>query len=364
MPQAALRYVEENQAPETLHQDQLEADMDSIHVLPLSIVPLKTPSLRRARLIKNVRLESVVELFSDIGGASGQLDPTMLADTFDWPRAGLHPDERTIIALSELHSFDVYSLRLQLRKLGIQITDSSQLRLSHKKSAELMQYMNEFTLPLLRQIYDSSDKAATDMDGLVKKFTVPDRQEALQNLKVIADRLAIGLHEVPRFLEEYADIYMSISYGKEILRTLVPKIAVLQDDMDEIKENYELRNDARLMQSIDFIRKSIQDLTESVAGRFETFDKSSKKMWEEISPESFKRVKRLVRSHHASIGAVLCGLSVKLNGWQDNMAKGRGLIRRADFLRSDMLHGMEKITTLDRDLVQQQEGPAWESFTV
>ena len=36
--------------------EQHESDMDSMHILPLNIIPLETPSLKRARLIKNIGL--------------------------------------------------------------------------------------------------------------------------------------------------------------------------------------------------------------------------------------------------------------------------------------------------------------------
>ena len=73
----------------------------------------------------------------------------------------------------------------------------------------------------------------------------------------------------------------------------------------------------------------------------------------------------MIRSHHVSVGAILCGLSVKMNGWHHNLAAGRGLVRRADFIRSDMMQGMEKINGIE-DIVQkqQQQAPTWESFTV
>ena len=37
-----------------------DSDMDSMFVLPLSIIPLQTPALQSANLIKNVRLRSAV----------------------------------------------------------------------------------------------------------------------------------------------------------------------------------------------------------------------------------------------------------------------------------------------------------------
>ena len=57
-------------------------DRDSIEVLPLSIVPLKINGLRKARIVKNSRLEGVVELFSERESGSGQIRPHDLPKVF------------------------------------------------------------------------------------------------------------------------------------------------------------------------------------------------------------------------------------------------------------------------------------------
>ena len=49
--------------------------IDSLHTLPLEIMPVKTPGLKKALLIKNARLESVIELFNDSSAGSGQAWP-------------------------------------------------------------------------------------------------------------------------------------------------------------------------------------------------------------------------------------------------------------------------------------------------
>tara|TARA_Y100000588_G_scaffold189159_1_gene203083 strand:- start:28 stop:465 length:438 start_codon:yes stop_codon:yes gene_type:complete len=140
---------------------------------------------------------------------------------------------------------------------------------------------------------------------------------------------------------------------------------MFEESVEEMSESYELSNDARLMRGIDYIKDSITDMTASVVSRFESFDRESETMWEEITAESFNHVKNTIRSHHVSVGAILCGLSVKMNGWQNNLASGRGLVRRADFIRSEMIQGMEKINRIE-ELVkkQQQQAPTWETFAV
>ena len=52
---------------------EYESDMDALHVLPLSIIPFEVLGLKRAKLIKNVRLETVIEIFRDASAGSGQI---------------------------------------------------------------------------------------------------------------------------------------------------------------------------------------------------------------------------------------------------------------------------------------------------
>jgi hypothetical protein len=235
--------MEDTDQQSSEEQARAESDMDSLYILPLHIIPLQTSSLKRARMIKNVRLESVIELFNDTDGGSGQIDISELPNTFGWPLTSQHPDARTISALAGLHSFDVYTLRNQLRQIGINVEQEGALQLSQNKRGELMTYMNEFTFPLLRQIYDSADSNADNISQLVQKYKSPDKQDTLDNLKLMADRLGVAIHEVPDFLEEYADIYLSVSYGKYCLNQLIPQIIAFEESMEKLKENLELSND-------------------------------------------------------------------------------------------------------------------------
>ena len=55
--------------------DSIDAlDRDSLHTLALGLIPVAHPAIKRARLVKNSRLESVIEVFRDREAGSGQLD--------------------------------------------------------------------------------------------------------------------------------------------------------------------------------------------------------------------------------------------------------------------------------------------------
>ena len=61
------------------------ADRDSLHTLALATVPLEHPMLRRARMVKNNRLTSALEVYRDRESGSGQIDIDKLPRNSDFP---------------------------------------------------------------------------------------------------------------------------------------------------------------------------------------------------------------------------------------------------------------------------------------
>ena len=78
--------------------------------------------MRRAQLINNARQEGMVELFSGPGMGSGQILPFNLHKVF---QRGEHNRLDFVIVekLSALPSCDIFSLRIELRQLGIKVDD-------------------------------------------------------------------------------------------------------------------------------------------------------------------------------------------------------------------------------------------------
>lgn len=340
--------------------------MDSLHILPLNQLPLKTPSLKRARLVKNVRLDSVIELFSDKDSGSGQVEICDLGETFNWPSGRKHPDERLLAMLARMKSFDIYTLRIQFREMHIDTESFDSLRLSPEKVAELTPYMKEFTQPLIDRIYGPADDSGTDVNGLgelVNLFAVPNKEDALRNLRLMAEKLNISLREVPKFLEDYGDVYLSIAYFKDCLDALIPQILCFEESMKDLMKNHQLRNDRRLTHSIEHICEKVSDVTQSVLNRFNSIENHSRSFWDKVSADSFARAKRSIQADHVAIGAVMCGLSVKMDGWQDRFGTGGSLMNRANFVMSDMIQGMDLISAIGKDgdgkHASDNPAPAW-----
>ncbi|MDA8230856.1 MAG: hypothetical protein M0006_05910 [Magnetospirillum sp.] len=322
-----------------------DSDMDSMFILPLSIIPLETPALQSAKLIKNVRLKSVIEIFSDMQTGSGQVEVEDLPKMFGWPPDILHPDLGVLRRLALLPSYDVYSLRISLREHGITVNDFASLKLSPEKAKDLTKYMLMFTRPLVRLIYADEQVSVDSYDDLLKLFRDPDVRKARQRLEQMANSLGIEIHEVPRFLEDYGDTFLALSYFRHCLDRLEPYFTACVDALDPIRKHFQLKQNVNLMKTCDFIEEVINSISASITGRLEVFEKRTRDMWNNISQEEFRTVKGMIERYHVTIGGALCGLTVKMNSFARTFPRPNvgGPIKRADFMMAEMLQGIELI---------------------
>ena len=292
-----------------------DVDKDSLHILPLSIIPLETRSLRRARLI------------------------------FGWPPDTDAADLTVIRELSDLPSYDVYSLRIQLRELGIAINDHADLRLSEGKSEELRSYMTVFTRPLIEQIFADDDSDVRTIDDIFGLFRDPDKKKVLARLDTIARKLGIDIEGVPKFLEDYGDIYLSLSYYRQCLDQVAPQMFEVTDSLAMLRANWQLQQDDRLMQASDFVEGALNELAADVTGRLESFERNSRDIWDNISAERFREVEKFIQSHHVTMGGTLCSLSVKMNAWRRLFPNKQSVtpMKAAEFIITDMRQGLQRI---------------------
>ncbi|MDP6832187.1 MAG: hypothetical protein QF512_14615 [Alphaproteobacteria bacterium] len=342
--------VEQHSAAKSQAIDQAldEGDRDSLHTLPLVLLPMNLPSLSRAKMLKDAHMKSMVEMHNSGSSGSGRMEVEALRNVFE-ESDDLKADLAILEHMEHLHSYDVYSLRIELRRLGIPITDQQGLQLSERKARDLTAYMTEFTRPLLQQIYGGTDTDIEDMDQLLAMFKSPDKGEAIKNLKMIADKLGIGLMEVPTFLEEYGDVFLSLAYYKGALDGIIPKVTGFLDELDEINGNYQVRQMPRFEETCDTLQMRFNDITASITGRFESFDRNSKTLWDNINAATFQAMKDTIEAHYVTIGGVLCGLMVKMDAWEEKFSRGRGgPISKADFIMSEMRMGMNYIYEIEK----------------
>lgn len=340
-------------APERKQSAIKDDDRDSLYIMPMPTLPLRTPGLLRARMIKDSRLESAIEMFSDKKTGSGRIYVDQLEQVFGEMTDDLEHDAEVLTRVSELNSFDVFSLRIELRRLDIKVDDHDSLRLSETRSEELAAYMRDFTRPLVQQIYGAQNAEVNGMGELINLFQSPDREMVLNNIMKMAERLEVHPSEVPEFLEEYGDVFLSLAYYKDILDDLVPRLEKFTNEMRDILSNHQVKQDVRVSQACESMDARLNDVAASITGRFESFDRNSKTLWDDINAETFKRMKAMITSHYATIGGVLCGLTVKVNAWEQRFPKGKGgPVSKADFIMSEMRHGIAAIDAIERSAPQ------------
>jgi hypothetical protein len=322
-----------------------DSDRDSLHTLPLGALPLKSTALKSARLIKNARLESMVELFRNQGIGSLQLPIAGLSGNFGWPESPAHPDVVLLRELEPLTSYDVFSLRITLREAGIPIQDIKALQLSEEKTKQLTSYMSAFTRPLIEQIYGASDVGIESFEDVLNLFRNPDVRKAREQLKVMADKLGIELTDIPRFLEDYGDIFLSLSYFKSCLAQIEPVNDEFLQSLGDLRKNHQLKSDFALMESCATIETTIVRLISALHKLFDNFKASTENFWSDMTEKNFKEVEEMIRGQHITIGGILCGLTVKLDSYKENFPTPDtgGPVKRAEFIRQDMKQGIEQI---------------------
>lgn len=325
-----------------------EHAVDSLYYLPLQAIPLETAGLRRALLTKSARIETVVELFRDSASGSGQVLTRDLGGYFHDDGGALSRDIRTLDKVGNLASFDVFSLRIELRELGIDVTSAEALQLSKRKQEELNEYMKVFTQPLIRRIYGDDAGGVRDASDIIGKIAQPNREEALRNLQKMASELEIAITEVPAFLERYGDIFLSLSYFRDCLDEIMVDVDAFVDWAEEIKSSTEILRINGNGETIERVLTDLRATQTSIVGRFEFFNHRSQDFWSNINAESFREFRDLVTAHHVSIGAVLCGLAVKMRLWKERFVNRSGApIKRMEFIRSEIVPGLSQIRRIE-----------------
>ncbi|MDA0240544.1 MAG: hypothetical protein O3A84_11035, partial [Proteobacteria bacterium] len=292
-----------------------DIDRDSLHTLSLAFLPLQNNGIRSARLIKNAELDSVVEMFREKETGSGQVTIETLPQVFGWPPDAPFPDLPLLTKLSELLSYDVYSLRIALRDLGIDVNKEKFLKLSDAKTEELTAYMKAFTEPLIRQVYGGTDVSVSGYDDLIGLFRNADIEDARKNLQAIADRLKIPLAGVPKFLEDFGDIFLALSYYKQCLRDIEPRQHSLLESLRELRETRMFHDDKTLMQACDDVEGNMERMHRALEARMEEFESRTANLWDNLSAEMFRHVQTLVTRNHVVVGGALCTLAVKVDAW-------------------------------------------------
>jgi len=329
----------------------MDAAMDALHVLPLSILPLKTVGLAKATMIKNARLESVVELFGGAETGSGQVRPEDLPDYFARADVELERDVEMLLAVGSLRSFDVFSLRSELRRIDIGFEDHGALTLSVVKRGELLEFMGKFTRPLLARIYGDGEAELGDLRDIMRLLANPDQRAAMRRLKTLARDLGIAVSEIPALVKQYGDVFLSISYYRKCLAEISREVPEFLGWMEEIRDTSLVRDSGSNIDMLNGIHHDFSRFSRAMKQRFQAFDALADTFWDEVGADTFRMFGATVTAQHVGMGAMLCGLTVKLIGWRNRFPRKNGTpTDRLEFLVSEIVPGLDDIRQAHKGL--------------
>lgn len=320
-----------------------QTDMDALDTFPLSIMPLSSNSLKSAKLIKNTRMETTVELHNDPIAGSYQIYPEAIAETFK----GAEKDQELIIKLSLLNSYDVFSLRNSIKKLGLDLEDPTVLSLSDGMRLTLNSYALEFTRPLLENIFgNNTDNNTQDLQQLLRD---PDVARVRENLMTMTRKTGIPLNEIPKFIEDYNEVFLSLSYYRHGFESISESIIRILIWIDELKRHRDIMSTPQTLTSCKRTEDALRFLSTSLRERLGRLQYSFEAFWKNINQQSFAQLRQQIEDNHASMGAVLCGLVVKLRSWEKTFPDNTvgGPTTRAKFVVTDLEPGLERLKTLE-----------------
>lgn len=323
-------------------------DRDSIHTLPLSILPISSAALARAKLIKNHRLETKVELFREASGGSGQIAIDEVPDFFPGDGHALHDDVALLRQLAELPAFDPYTLRAGLRQAGIDLLSLDALQLSAARRAELRPLMRRITRPLMVHLFGTK-LATDDADDLMSTLHRPDTPLVRHRIMSMAVALRVSIDAVPDMLEDYGDTYLALSYYRSYLQHALPVIDRIIDWMRDVGANSFLRSDPDAQRLFQDVEALLSRTAGAMTKRFNGFDRQNVLDWDAVTIEAFRSIRHMVSEHQLSLAQVLCGLTVKISEWEQRFPNGGGSPeKRLDFVATELKPGLDALWSVER----------------
>lgn len=324
-------------------------DRDALDRLSLENIPLASQALKAARLVKNVRMESAVELHNDPVSGSLQIRPEDIQQSFATISA---QDIKIITALSSLNSYDVYSLRSSLKKLGIEVQEND-LELSKDMKAMLAAKVTAYTRPMLEKIFgNGSGVDVNDHEAFTKILRDPNVAKVRENLKTITQKTGIPLDEIPDFLEDYSDVLMSMAYYHYSLDDLSKGMSRFQD---WIKISQANKKDTSVSPQAWARCRKVADIMRflaiSLRERMQVLDKNFENFWKNINKQEFNNLRGGIEESHTSIGAALCTLSVKLRAWGEAFPDNDvgGPIKRSTFVITELEPGLDRLISVENE---------------
>jgi hypothetical protein len=254
-------------------------------------------------------------------------------------------DQDIVNSLAGLYSYDVYSLRANLKRLGVEITDVDALELSDDMKEQLAVYSLGFIGPLVEKIFGQGISELNNKDALQNIFRGSDAARVRENLKIMSAKTGMPLTEIPKFIEEYSDLFLSVAYYRYSFESISADIDRCLSWVLGARSHRDVASSPRTIAQCKQVEVILRFLSNSIRERLALFRACFEKFWEDINRDSFQRMRQQIEENHTSMASALCGLVVKINLWKKEFpddVKGNPAVR-AKFVVTELEPGLMRL---------------------
>lgn len=321
--------------------DSVVDDRDTLHAINLSTLPVTHSALRKARMIKNCRLQSVIELYRDQNAGSGQIAVDQLDVALGLSSSG-HPDLVLLRGIALLPAFDSFSIRLLLREMGATEDQLSAITVSPEKLRQLDRFMESFTLPLLKYVYGRQDIGKAGMAQLFEMFRNPDVAMAQSHLNRLASKVRIPVASIPSFLQNYSDTFLAIAFYQQSYQDLVTVVAAFLDSIRDVAAQIKFKHNQVVKNVCDEVDATFRHVMKAIGTRLGAAERLAAALWADDVTAPFQTFQARLREFQVLIGMLLCSLAAKVDAWRAAFpnAKVGSTQQRAQMISADIAYAM------------------------
>ncbi len=321
-------------------------DQDAIHSLHATVLPIKSSHLKNAKLIKNVHLNTVVELESTETGAIESVP-------FDEISAHLHTDEEAdsdIAVLSEfsiLPSFDCYTLGSDLARLNVTILKNLNFQLSNAKIRELSSFMGRVTVPLVKFLYGDESGKVKHSQSLAELVKDSDDEKVRNKLEGLASGLRVSLSKLPTYIEKFGEFYLSLAFFEGLFIENRPKLEQMLMWIDDAAEHPHTRNNPESQKAFSIAKGRVQYLKENLEQRFKYLNSITQVKWDRPNFTEFEEMQKAIGSQHIYLASGLCAVAVKVSEWERQFPNAGGVAEQClEFVLVDLIPGLDNLALM------------------
>ena len=317
---------------------------DSIVSLPLSAFKLEHATLQTATLRKNIALETVIDFTDTDKRDVGLISPKELMLHFERDEIS-DADKKTISSLTSLQSLDCYTLKTALAPLKIEVLDRNIFNLSSSMKTALFPLMSRITRPLIQYLYSDQKFGVSDTETLLRLIKDTEPTKVKDRLEIMAQNMSVSLTKLIESLEEFGDLFLSVSFFEKINIEACSKLDQLTLWAEDGVKNSNLRNDSSAQSKFSQVERRLGYIKSNLHSRFDHLGKITQIDWEEFGASDFKTIKREILSQQANLAIALCGVMVKTFEWEKQFPSAGGSPQQClEFLSQDLSMGLENLT--------------------